>query len=1167
MATDPASPDDRPADPDEPTGNAMPEPFSFLTDDDVADNPPPAFDPAPIEVEASDVWDLPAAPEPADLPPVGDDLDAVDLTDPVPGGPSDSGALWYHEQAEPPSSIHGEPQSSVMSQPPSSILSQPPSSILGQPPSGVMAGPGSDVIRGLFPGAGPGSHLFNPGTPSAQSAASASDLGGRTDSIPQSELFKHQDGSGAALHGLPTTDRLGGEGEKTPPPVGRDSATVAIDDPGPGGSSAQRKAVAALFAELEAIPNPPAHHTARGRPTSGGEVDPAGPDFNETDPSASGSNLFADPSAPDLALPGASEVVGTAANLDLMNPYAGPPSGLLVGPASSIFTRDDPDGPTSGRVDLESSPGHDDDADATEAFPMPSSAASSLVTADDLPKSPLHDMLASGIIRRSDIGSTADALGAVSFDSPGGPLSAIVRAEASGMIDWTAPPEIEDDQPTPNLTGDRPISLDDLALPSEDIILPEPTGQIGRISDITPVEVHREPEPVEVGGHGRAGDRVGGALVGLVAGVAASVAAYFGGLVPPPDGPAKPVVSAVTSTVVAPAATPTDGKALLAAGDPTAAMKAFADAPADAPADIRAARGQARVLARLRELASADGPVPADDAALKKAEADLSSAVTGTDSKAAVAAALHLGLLKEVTGDAAGAAKVYADAAQKFPGAKPVFEAALNRLKAMSEKPLAGARLAPVKADELARAALFAVILLQPPAAAEPPAVADEPGFLFWQAVNDAAAGNYAAAIAGVAQARKLHDKKRLAVLGRGGVNPTSDPLDQIFLKSCDELTAYWTLKRDLYAHPKVGDVVKANGVTKALDQFAAADAAAKKALDDAKIEKADYELLLKDFREKFTQMMVERIKATDDLTAATRRAAEAETKSKAADAALAAVTAELKANGLLTDPTDLSKVPAAIKAAVSSADAKKATELLAAAKKDADDARAAAKAAADAAAKAEEANKTAMAKLTADAEKAKADADAAMKKAADDLAAARKKADDELAVAKKALADAEATAKQAAMAEAAERERGLKERLAAAIAAREQDLAAQAAKHDEAVKTLRAGGRVLASASEQAARDRAGKAFADGVLLYQGGRLVEAEAMLMAATMNDPNDARYWYFLGLTRWARGSPAADAAFRHGAELEARGLPPAGRVGPMLERVQGPARQALAAYRP
>jgi hypothetical protein len=47
----------------------------------------------------------------------------------------------------------------------------------------------------------------------------------------------------------------------------------------------------------------------------------------------------------------------------------------------------------------------------------------------------------------------------------------------------------------------------------------------------------------------------------------------------------------------------------------------------------------------------------------------------------------------------------------------------------------------------------------------------------------------------------------------------------------------------------------------------------------------------------------------------------------------------------------------------------------------------------------------------------------------------------------------------------------------------------------------------------------------------------------------------------------QGKREADEAFKKGADLEARGMPNRRLVTSALERVQGPARQVLAAYRP
>ena len=87
------------------------------------------------------------------------------------------------------------------------------------------------------------------------------------------------------------------------------------------------------------------------------------------------------------------------------------------------------------------------------------------------------------------------------------------------------------------------------------------------------------------------------------------------------------------------------------------------------------------------------------------------------------------------------------------------------------------------------------------------------------------------------------------------------------------------------------------------------------------------------------------------------------------------------------------------------------------------------------------------------------------------------------------------------------------------------------------------------------------------GNTLYLSGRSADAETLFVKATEIDPNDARSWYFLGLARLSGGKRDADTAFRRGADLEARGLTSPELIGTALERVQGPARQVLTAYRP
>jgi hypothetical protein len=91
-------------------------------------------------------------------------------------------------------------------------------------------------------------------------------------------------------------------------------------------------------------------------------------------------------------------------------------------------------------------------------------------------------------------------------------------------------------------------------------------------------------------------------------------------------------------------------------------------------------------------------------------------------------------------------------------------------------------------------------------------------------------------------------------------------------------------------------------------------------------------------------------------------------------------------------------------------------------------------------------------------------------------------------------------------------------------------------------------------------------RSYGSGLEAYFAGNAGAAEPAFAAATVADPTDARYWYFLGLSKLAQGKSAA-ADFRKGAELESRGLPGRRTIGADLERVQGSARAAIDAVRP
>ncbi|HEY2910592.1 MAG TPA: hypothetical protein VGI99_10115 [Gemmataceae bacterium] len=379
-----------------------------------------------------------------------------------------------------------------------------------------------------------------------------------------------------------------------------------------------------------------------------------------------------------------------------------------------------------------------------------------------------------------------------------------------------------------------------------------------------------------------------GAAFGLLVGVGLSAGAYFSGLVPNKEE-VKPIpvannnVPPANTNNAPPVPAVVDAQAALN-GDPAAAMKAIEASGAKTPQE-KAALGQARLFARFRELANTNAAVKADDAEIAKARTELEGAMNDPAAakspeteKAAVRAALHLGLTYEAAGDRAKAQEIYTGAIAKFPKSADLFQTALDRLSATApEMSKTSSLLTPREAEQLASAAV--ILLVLEPVAVAPTEEPAEAGAFFWKAVNAAAAGKYDDAVKRIAEAKQAHEKRAKALAGRG-LNPLSDPLEQIFPRCCDELTAYWQLRKTLYEHPGVGAALKKD-VAKALDQLAGAE---KRALDNAKIAadlKSSNEALaadLKSEKEKVT-IAAKELKAEKDAVAKLEAEAKAFTK------------------------------------------------------------------------------------------------------------------------------------------------------------------------------------------------------------------------------------------------------------------------------------------------
>lgn len=407
--------------------------------------------------------------------------------------------------------------------------------------------------------------------------------------------------------------------------------------------------------------------------------------------------------------------------------------------------------------------------------------------------------------------------------------------------------------------------------------------------------------------------------------------------------------------------------------------------------------------------------------------------------------------------------------------------------------------------------------------------------------------------------------------------------------KQLPELTAALTKGNDLLSAAKADAETarKETADVKKASETALADVAAvKKELADAK-KLADSAATLKTDLDAAKKAVEEQGKK---VTAAETAAAAAGQKQKAAEASLTGVVTELKSAKLIDDKFDPANLAATVKqlaTAATSGDAKKAAEALIAVQKEADTLKANLKAATDETAKAKadaDAAKSMVEKAKTDADKAvaamKADGEKAVaeaKKGVDDkvkaaVEAATKDTAAELAKAKKDVEAVKTTAKTEAEAAARKQVADATAKATAAEAARaadarqyEQKLADQANQYAARLAEARAGGVVQVTSVETAAIEKAGKSYADGLTAFTAGRYADAERLFAAATAGHPADARFWYFLGLAQYQQGRDA-DAAFRKGAELEARQKPNSKAVSEAFERLPLRLRAVVKPYR-
>jgi hypothetical protein len=91
---------------------------------------------------------------------------------------------------------------------------------------------------------------------------------------------------------------------------------------------------------------------------------------------------------------------------------------------------------------------------------------------------------------------------------------------------------------------------------------------------------------------------------------------------------------------------------------------------------------------------------------------------------------------------------------------------------------------------------------------------------------------------------------------------------------------------------------------------------------------------------------------------------------------------------------------------------------------------------------------------------------------------------------------------------------------------------------------------------------------YATGLRNFWSGRYADAERDFLEAVTAYSQDARYFFYLGLTRLALNKPGdAEADFEQGGRLEAQGQPGRSAVSAALERIQGTPRKTLNRFRP
>jgi hypothetical protein len=336
-------------------------------------------------------------------------------------------------------------------------------------------------------------------------------------------------------------------------------------------------------------------------------------------------------------------------------------------------------------------------------------------------------------------------------------------------------------------------------LGADEVVVEEEGDEVAAEGGVEVDEAEADEQPVKQ--RGRTGAWVGGTVLGAVVGTAACLGLWVSGVEPP--GSLREMVGTAS-------APKTGGPGTSVQTGPRTAPPAGFDQTIDrikngdldkvTEQDLAAANetDPTHVLARAEHrwwsyLRAEKGKNPqaalsADAAPVKQALADLDKLIQRKSADALFLRAQ----IREMTGNRKGAEEDYKTGAEKFKAdavQHARFEAALL---ALETAPKVARHLPPGMRPE--RLAMLLIHLQAPPGGAGGnQAAPDEAGYRFWQAIRGVRQGKYDEAVKALDEARARHDQRRY-LFPRKPQNPLSDPREEIFLRTCDELKAYWTL-------------------------------------------------------------------------------------------------------------------------------------------------------------------------------------------------------------------------------------------------------------------------------------------------------------------------------------------------------------------------------------